>query len=482
MKWSLSSSILEFASKKKGRSEPQPLLVELFEAEAGHQTFRYDRFPFSYAVAKSQLGAEYSILPALTPEWTRSLRVAVGEISATLDPSSVEPLTFRRLVEVLSQSAAARLAESVPPARMRDLSELAAYEAIGLSRVLALARDDQVTEFYADSDDSPLYLDHSRAGRCDTRILLTERERKAIETHIDTFRGYSLDYANPSTKNDLEMSGARLRVSLDLEPISANRFSLDVRRLNISSLSAPQLVSMGVLCGEAAAFLVVWLEMGGNVTIVGETGTGKTTLLNALDEQVNPKLRRVYIEDAVETRDLLDRGYHQMKLKVDPFERGGLDSRTKGSEIVKALHRSPDLVILSEIQTEEHSKAFFHALSSGVRGIQTFHASSLEQAMRRWMNMHGIPKQNLLDLGVLVLMRRPDRLMPGRFVVKVAQAANEAGEPRLREIFVRNRQSELQRVTEWARVALPEGRGQAELECGIMAQLARLSPTEVLTP
>jgi pilus assembly protein CpaF len=192
---------------------------------------------------------------------------------------------------------------------------------------------------------------------------------------MDTFRGYTPDYATPSLKNDLEVAGARLRISLDLEPVSVNRFALDVRRLDAVEFNLRELVSMDVISSEAAAFLVVWLERGGNVTIIGETGTGKTTLLNALDEQVNPRLRRVYIEDAVETRSLLEKGYHQLKIKVDPIDRGRT-IHSKESEIVKVLHRSPDIVVLSEIQSEEHSRAFFHSLSAGIRGMQTFHSTS----------------------------------------------------------------------------------------------------------
>ena len=396
----------------------------------------------------------------LPDEGIARLREAVQEVSEELDPASVEPLSFRRLVEVLSQMAAGRLG-ATEKGRLMELGELVAYEAIGLSRLLALAKDDQVTEFYVDSDTSPLYLDHARVGRCETGVMLTERERKALETHLDTFSGYTLDYATPSLKNDLEVAGARLRVSLDLEPISVNRFSLDVRRLSVLSFTLPELVRAGSISEEAAAFLVAWLEDGGNITIIGETGTGKTTLMNAVDEQVNPRLRRVYIEDAVETKNLLERGYHQVKIKVDPFERGQGQYHSKEMEIVKVLHRSPDLVVLSEIQSEEHSRAFFHALSAGVRGMQTFHATTVEQAVRRWTNVHGVPKQGLLDLGVLVQMGRPERLGPRREVTRVCALVADGGEPRVRDVFMRDRDSELQRVAEWERVGLPGGRSAA---------------------
>jgi type IV secretory pathway ATPase VirB11/archaellum biosynthesis ATPase len=199
------------------------------------------------------------------------------------------------------------------------------------------------------------------------------------------------------------------------------------------------------------------------VYVIGSRGTGKTTLLNALDEALDPRLRRIYIEDAVETKDLLERGYHQLKLRVDPFERGGETQRTKSAEITKILHRSPDLVILGEIQSEEHSRAFFQALSAGVRGLQTFHSSSPEQAVRRWLELHGISKANLLDLGIVVQMLRPQRLSSRRYVQSIStvcgpsapQGAEGGVEPELRRLYVRAPEGPLHRSASWDELELP---------------------------
>jgi type IV secretory pathway ATPase VirB11/archaellum biosynthesis ATPase len=217
------------------------------------------------------------------------------------------------------------------------------------------------------------------------------------------------------------------------------------------------LLAMNVLSSEAAAFLLAALNLGLNITIVGETGTGKTTLLNVLDESLDARLRRVYIEDAVETKDLIHAGYHQMKLRVDPFERTIGNSRTKAAEIVKILHRSPDLVILGEIQSKEHSLAFFHALTAGVRGMQTFHSSSPEQAIRRWIEVHGIARANIMDLDIIVQMTRPERLSSSRYVSRIALVVEEGGEPRVRDVYVRDALARLSRIAPWERIQLRNG-------------------------
>jgi pilus assembly protein CpaF len=460
--------LLRLARSKKGVHRGEPLLVELFQpADRGEEVESYRQGPFVYTIRKDHGGMmSYDVLPEISAAEIGKLRTAVAEVSASLDVIAVSPLTFTRLIEVISQSAASHLAVIRDPERVRALSRLAAFEAVGMPTVYALSLDQSVSEFFVDAPGTPVYLDHLNHGRCETPITLTEREREAITTHMDTFKGYTIDFSNPSLKNEFDIFGNRLRVSLDLSPLAVNSFSLDVRKLTSTALTLGDLVRMEVLSREAASFLLAALELGMNVTIVGETGTGKTTLLNALDEAMNPQLRRIYIEDAVETKDLLWRGYHQMKLKVDPLERGGEGSRTKSEEIIKILHRSPDLVVLGEIQSEEHSRAFFHALSAGIRGLQTFHASSTEQAIRRWIEMHGISKANLLDLDIMVQMARPAKLGSRRQVQSVALLVEEEGEPRLRDFYARGRDGRLQRITSWERLQLrrPPVTGQALVE------------------
>ncbi len=124
--------------------------------------------------------------------------------------------------------------------------------------------------------------------------------------------------------------------------------------------------------------------------------------------------------------------------------------------------------MLGEIQSEEHSRAFFQALAAGVRGLQTFHSSSPEQAIRRWLELHGVSKANLADLGVIVQMQRPQRLSSRRCVQSIStlgrtpfsDPGEARAEPALNRLFVRATGCPLVRTASWeqmdlATVAIP---------------------------
>ena len=194
--------------------------------------------PFRYSIKRAAGKLNYQVIPELSAAELGFLRDAVAEMSESFKVSSVDPAHLRA---ARSRSSARRASLASPasgtPGRVRALSRLAAFEAVGIPTVYALALDSSVTEFYVDAASTPVYLDHTKYGRCETQMTLTERERKAIETHMDTFKGYTMDFSNPSLKNEFDIFGNRLRISLDLSPLAVNSFSLDVRKLTSNDLT-----------------------------------------------------------------------------------------------------------------------------------------------------------------------------------------------------------------------------------------------------
>ncbi|MFX0100361.1 MAG: ATPase, T2SS/T4P/T4SS family [Candidatus Hodarchaeota archaeon] len=136
-----------------------------------------------------------------------------------------------------------------------------------------------------------------------------------------------------------------------------------------------------------------------NLTIIGRTDSGKTTLLNALDLIYPENFRKIYVEDVVETVNQDPSIHHQLKFQSN-------DKDLKPRIIKNLLHRTPDVLILGEILTKEETDALFHCLSVGLKGMQTIHANSCESLLTRLRIHFNIDPICLKDLDFIVYLKK----------------------------------------------------------------------------
>jgi len=342
------------------------------------------------------------------------LRKLIVEVASTLE-NRVEPrlevavpifqdLIKYRIDEALSLFKAQNL--NLHMDMLEKAAQLAAYKSLHIARIMPLLLDENVEEIFLDNPADFIYLDHRRWGRCRSNLNLSRREIIAIETRLRASSGSRLDFATPSLKAELSAESFQTRFSVDIYPLAVDGFHLDIRKLRKRYFTLPELVENGTLTSEAAAYLYFCLIRKRNITVIGEPGAGKTTLINALDLTTPPEWRKITVEDVVESIAQTSLGNHQTRLKVEPFESFHHKSRKKSMEIIKLLHRAPDWIYLGEIQTAEHSKAMFHALSTGLRGLQTCHAASPEQAIIRWVIHHEVPSVCMFDLDILIHIKK----------------------------------------------------------------------------
>jgi type IV secretory pathway ATPase VirB11/archaellum biosynthesis ATPase len=325
--------------------------------------------------------------------------------------------------------------EFISMKKLDELVELACYKLIGIYKIAPFLMDEHIEEFYLDCPNTQLYLDHRKWGRCKTAVTLSKGDLERIKTRLRYESGLLLDESNPSIKTELITDRFHVRTSMDIFPLAADGLHLDVRKLKRKAFTLPELVANDTLPAEIAAYLYFALLRRRNITVIGEPNSGKTTLVNALDLITPPEWRKITIEDVIESVPQHHYDKHQVRLQVIPFE-GESSSRSKGKEIVKLLHRSPDYVFLGEIQTQEHSQAVFHALTAGLHLIQTCHAASPENLIVRWVEHHGIAPINLLTLDLIVFMRSYYREKVIRKVRRVSEVENPylMGRERLHEL------------------------------------------------
>ncbi|MFX1589076.1 MAG: ATPase, T2SS/T4P/T4SS family, partial [Promethearchaeota archaeon] len=155
-----------------------------------------------------------------------------------------------------------------------------------------------------------------------------------------------------------------------------------------------------------AAYLYFNILRRSNITVTGETNTGKTTLINALDLLVPKEFRKLYVESITESLNQSKFERHKLKYKVDPLEASNKQKFSKQNQIKKLLHRTPDIIYLGEILAKEEAEAMFHCLAAGLRGFQTIHSNNLDSLMNRLLYHFEINISCLKDLDILILMNK----------------------------------------------------------------------------
>jgi len=286
------------------------------------------------------------------------------------------------------------------------IAYIAALCKLNLEKIFPLLIDDLIEEIFLDSPNDKIYINHQKFGRCRTDIKFELKEIERLKTFLRIYSGKRLDYSNPSIKVVIKNKYFYCRFAIDVEPIQLNHFALDIRKLNKNILTIQDLLKNGTLNPAIAAFLYLSLVRRVNITVTGETDTGKTTLINALDLLTPKEFRKIYVENVIESINQSKYERHQLKYKVDSLQVGLNHKLSKQNQIRNLLHRTPDIIYLGEILTKEEAEAMFHCLAAGLKGFQTIHSNDIASLINRIIHHFKIHISCLRDLGLIVFMKK----------------------------------------------------------------------------
>jgi flagellar protein FlaI len=383
----------------------QQLLPDLLQTREIYQVEPY--LSFFYSSASSSMIKHKAIPLVRTPLEHALLEELKGSFRTGDQQSVIVRQSFMKRLESVEHRVFGEIAKTIPEISdktKKRLSSIVSHQNTILSNLFPLLLDDRVEEVFLDRPLTSVYFDHQQLGRCSTDVHFTEQDVNRLVTLLRSESNLHLDRKNPSLKTHLVINDIMLRFSMTLPPLTPDGLHMEIRRARSEPFTILGLVENDSLSFDAAAFLILAVASRLNITITGAPGSGKTTLMNVLDATTPQSWRKLYIEDVIESRLLTDS--HQVRIRVDPIDEVDMRS-SKSSEIVKSLHRSPDYLILGEIQTQNHSEALFQALSAGIRTIQTCHSDSASGLVSRWIHNHSINPSSVAHMDVIVTMDRP---------------------------------------------------------------------------
>ncbi len=208
--------------------------------------------------------------------------------------------------------------------------------------------------------------------------------RESLESalrNIAQFVGRVVDYDRPILEGRLP-DGSRIEAVFP--PVAPEGPSVSIRRFFKETLDVNRLIKFGAMTEDVAEFLKVVVASKNNVVIAGGTGSGKTSMLNALSSFIPDEERVVTIEDARELQ--LQRAH------VVPLEARPPDPKGRGAITIRDLFRAtlrlrPDRIVVGEIRGGE-ALDLIQAMTSGHGGcMATLHATYPTDTLTRLETM-----------------------------------------------------------------------------------------------
>jgi pilus assembly protein CpaF len=265
-------------------------------------------------------------------------------------------------------------------ASREELLEAVADEALGLGPLEPLLRDPSISEVMVNDIDKVYFEREGRIFRSPVRFRDKQHVMRIVERIVAPL-GRRIDESSP-------MVDARLpdgsRVNITIPPASPKAPSITIRKFRADKMRMADLIAVGALSEATAEFLAMCVRAHMNIIISGGTGTGKTTMLNALSAFIPNTERIVTIEDPSELRLQQD---HVITLEARPASIEGKNQIKQRDLVRNCLRMRPDRIIVGEVRGEE-AFDMLQAMNTGHDGsISTIHANNPREALSRMENM-----------------------------------------------------------------------------------------------
>jgi pilus assembly protein CpaF len=174
------------------------------------------------------------------------------------------------------------------------------------------------------------------------------------------------------------------RVNVAIRPISVDGPLVSIRKFSEKPFSMDKLVEVGTIRPQMVNILHAAVQGRISLIISGGTGSGKTTMLNALSNFIPSEERLITIEDAAE---LQLQQPHVGRLETRPESAEGKGEIRQRELVKNALRMRPDRIIVGECRGEE-AFDMLQAMNTGHEGsMTTIHANTPRDAMKRLEQM-----------------------------------------------------------------------------------------------
>ncbi|MEZ0300203.1 MAG: ATPase, T2SS/T4P/T4SS family [Candidatus Methylacidiphilales bacterium] len=249
-------------------------------------------------------------------------------------------------------------------------------EMVGFGPLEHCLRDDTISEIMVNGHDTIYIEQKGKLTLSPIKFVDVESCRRVIDKILSPL-GRRVDESSPLADGRLPDGS---RVNVIIPPLCLNGPCLTIRKFSKNKLSIEKLIGFKALSESMAMFLKGAVHVTANIVISGGTGSGKTTMLNALSSYIGEGERIVTIEDAAELSLMQE---HVVRLESKPKNIEGKGEISIRELVKNSLRMRPDRIVIGECRGGE-ALDMIQAMNTGHDGsMTTTHANDPRAAISR---------------------------------------------------------------------------------------------------
>jgi pilus assembly protein CpaF len=367
--------------------------------------------------------------PGLSTESIAELR---SVCLSRLEPAAVASMLPERLatdVEKLISETATERRIQLNGREQRALAAELVHDILGLGPLEKLLEDPTISDIMVNGPNKTFVERGGKVSLANIRFRDTSHLANICQ-RIAAAVGRRVDESSPMVDARLKDGS---RVNIVFPPLALDGPYVSIRKFGRKGIDFARLIEYKALTVAVARVLEIASQARLNVIISGGTGSGKTTLMNAMSRLIDPGERVVTIEDAAE---LQLQQPHVVRLETRPASLEGRGEITQRDLVRNALRMRPDRVIIGEVRSGE-AFDMLQAMNTGHDGsMSTIHANTTRDALIRIENMvqmgnMGLPSRAIRQqiVGAVDLIVQVERQRDGgRRVTQVTEVCGMEGE------------------------------------------------------
>jgi pilus assembly protein CpaF len=319
---------------------------------------------------------------------------------ARLEPNAVAAMGPDRLmsdVERLISEIATERRVQLNAREQRALAAELVNDILGLGPLEVLLEDDSIADIMINGPEKIFIERNGKSQRSNVRFR-DQAHLINICQRIASDVGRRIDESSPMVDARLKDGS---RVNIVFPPLALDGPYVSIRKFGKKGVDFARLIQWKALTPQVARALEIASQARLNVIISGGTGSGKTTMMNAMSRLIEHHERVITVEDAAE---LQFQQPHVVRLETRPASLEGRGEINQRDLVRNALRMRPDRIIIGEVRGGE-AFDMLQAMNTGHDGsMSTIHANNTRDALTRIENMVQMGNMGLPSKAIRIQM------------------------------------------------------------------------------